>query len=201
MTYYMKRTKCDDGRVLSDLVDADLPTPEVGQTLVHRISIAPPLKIAPPDLYFYPNGSIVAIECEIEGAFGRPIRGNTRIDPGAFAPPVIYTNALTNEKTSFPLHELPLGEGRVEQSHFYFMEHPLRYFYCANVRGDLVSWRLIESFQDGNLVRADFQQDMKYARDYIPVADKKTLKRLRGRLKDLETLVLKKNPSSPAASW
>lgn len=194
MTYYLRRTKCSDGRALLDLI-ADLPSPDVKHTLSHRIPVKPPLKIVPPDSYFYPAGSIVAIECEIEGAFGRPIEGNVRIDPSAFAPPVIYTNVLTSEKLSLPMHELPLGERRVEQSRFYFMDHPLRYFYCANISGDLVSWRLIESFQDGNLVRVDFRQDMKYARYYIPVVDKRIQKRLHGRLKDLEALSLKERIS------
>lgn len=191
MTYYFKRTRCADGRALMDLVRGTLPTPEINQTVPHRIVVDPPQRITPPDEYFYPRGTITAIECEVEGNYCRSIEGNVRIEPGAFAPPVIYKNALTGEELSFPMHMLPLGNGRVEPSRFYFMENPLRYFYCAAAHGNLVSWRLIESFQAGELVRVDFRQDMKYARHYIPVTDSKIVQRLHGRLRDLEALALK----------
>jgi len=186
MTYYLRRTKCADGRMLMDLISGNLPTPEVKQTVTHRIAITPPQRITPPDEYFYPEGTISAIECEVEGAYGRPIEGNVSIDPGAFAPPVIYRNVLTSQELSFPMHMLPLGNGRVEPTRYYFLESPLRYFYCAAVHDNVVSWRLIESFQASEFVRCDFRQDMKYAPYYIPVTDPKILKRLQHRLSDLE---------------
>lgn len=192
MTYYVQRTRCADGRALMDLMSGTLPTPEDNQTIPHRIAVEPAQKIVPPDEYFYPGGELEAIECEVEGRFGRQISGNIRIDPGAFAPPVLYKNALTGEELSFPMHELPLGGACVESSRFYFMDNPLRYFYCAAVRGNLVSWRLVESFQAGELVRSDFSQDMKYARYYIPVTAPKILARLRSRLRELESLSQKK---------
>lgn len=199
MTYYLQRTACADGRTLMDLINDGLPNPEVEQTVSHRIMLTPAQQITPPDEYFYPAGSLTEIESKVEGDYSRSVEGNVRIEPSAFAPLVIYKNILTGEVLSFPMHMLPLGEERVEPLRFYFMESPLRYFYCAAVHDNLVAWRLVESFQAGKLVRSEFRQDMKYARYYIPVTDPKILERLQHRLRDLDNLAGKKaNPSKRA---
>ena len=188
MTYYLQRTKCADGHALVELVSNGLPDPDIGQTAMHSIVLASAQRITPPDEFFYPAGELAEIECEVKGDYGRPIEGNVRIDPGAFAPLVIYKNVVTGEELSFPMHMLPLGEGSVEPSHFYFLENPLRYFYCAAVKGSLVSWRLVEGFQAGELVRGDFLQEIQYARYYIPVTNSKILERLRHRLVNMGKL-------------
>lgn len=189
MTYYMGKTRLQDGRLLDAVVrNGQLPHPGIKQKMLHRISVQPSQSITPPDEYFFPAGHIVGIDCTLEGNYGRPLRGNVMIDPGLFTAPVVYTNAFTGEAKSFPIHMLPLGEKRVTQGRFYFIDHPLRYFYCAAVRGRQVSWKLVEAFQNGELFRVNFRQDVKYSCFYIPVANSKITKRLKVRLKVWDAL-------------
>jgi len=106
------------------------------------------------------------------------------IDPNLFTKPVIYTNVLTGEATKFTIEKLPLGFSRVEPGKFYFNYFPLAYYYCTDVIGDTIHWHVVETFQNAQLVTGSVRQHIKYAKFYIPVADKTILKRLEGRLAD-----------------
>jgi hypothetical protein len=118
----------------------------------------------------------------------RPLRGNTLVEPSAFTLPIVYTNVLTGEESRFSIDELPLGTSRVSAGEFYFISHPLIYYYCESIKGTLVTWHIVESFQSGKLFRATMTQEIKYSPHYIPVSDKKILNRLQGRLEDYRRL-------------
>lgn len=189
LQYYMAKTHLEDGRTLDSAIrNGQLPRPDISAQVTHRISFQPAQAMTPPDDHFFPAGMLTAVECKVEGGLASPLMGNAIVDPGIFTAPVIYTNIVTGEAQSFPLHMLPLGIKRVKQSQFYFLDHPVRYYFCEAVRGDLVSWRLIESFQNGELIRVRFTQNVKYSHFYIPVADRKILKRLKARLKEVLAL-------------
>lgn len=111
-------------------------------------------------------------------------RGTRFIDPNAFTLPAIYTNVITGETSSFTIDQLPLGNKRVSVGSFYFIMHPLMYYYCAAIQGDKMRLYLIESFQSGEKLTAVITGDIKYSTYYIPVTDKKILNRLKRRLDD-----------------
>ena len=52
------------------------------------------------------------------------------------------------------------------------------------VEGSSVTWRLVESFQNRQLIRVSYTQQVKYGGFYVPVSDGATLKRLKGKLAD-----------------
>lgn len=187
MQYYMGQTKLADGRILDEVVrTGQLPHPGINKQLSHLIAIQPIQMMIPPDEHFFPVGTVAAVECTLEGDYARSLQGNVMVDSGLFSPTVVYTNAITDEVQFFPIHVLPLGDKRVKRSRFYFMDHPLRYFYCADVQGDTVSWWLVESFQIGQRVRAKFRQHIEYSHFYIPVTDRKLIRRLRTRLEEFD---------------
>lgn len=185
MTYYMKKTALRDGRTLEDVIQlTSRDLPELDETRRDETCLKPPQHIEPPDDYFFPAGTLASVEYVVTGRQGRPMSGNMLIDPGAFTTPVVYTNVITNQTTYFAIDQLPLGDKRVSVERFYFIPHPLMYYYCASIDGDKVHWHLIESFQSGEKITATIIQDIKYSPHYIPVSDKKTLNRLQHRLDD-----------------
>lgn len=97
---------------------------------------------------------------------------------------MIYTNVRTSEAQRFTMDQIPLGRTTVEPGRFYFCHHPLSYYHCDAILGDAVRWDVIESFQSGQLFSATYIQSAEWTGSYIPVTDKKILKRLEGRLAD-----------------
>jgi hypothetical protein len=185
MTYYMMKTHFESGISLgSFLKEQSFPSVTVGVNRREQIKFRRPRRIRPPDDYYFPAGKVVAVNCDITGVLGRSITGTLLLEPTSFRHPVLYTNVLTGETSRFSLDQLPLGSTEVVAGEFYFGLHPLRYFYCSAIDGDLVTWHLIESFQNGTLVRATFTQKLEHATDYVPVADPKIRQRLHRRLAD-----------------
>lgn len=144
----------------------------------------PPLKVIPPDSYFFPEGVLGGLRLTIAGRMSRPLLGNVQIEPSSFRCPVVYTNVLTGETSRYTLDQLPVNMGSVVPGQFYFMLHPLRYYYCDGRQGGLIRWHLIESFQNGQLIRGTFTQETQYGAYYIPVRDRAIIRRLEGRLRD-----------------
>ena len=189
MRYYAAKTKMADGRSLMQLIENLVTTiPELGKVMHQEISLPLSLHIVPPDEYFFPSGMLRKIDLTIAGREGRTFSGDVFIEPTSFHSPVIYTNVLTQEVTRYPLDQLPLNIQDIVVGRFYFQIHPLRYFHCANIANQLITWNLIESFQGETLIRATYTQQAQYGRYYIPVADKKIQARLEHRLNDLRNL-------------
>jgi hypothetical protein len=185
MNYYCLKTRLTDGRTLDSVIKT-MPIPDVqlGETKTGEHRFTSNVRIFPPDEYFFRGGDVQAIRFKVTGRNGRPMRGNVRIDPNVLTSPAIYTNAITGEKTSFALEALPLGFERVSPGKFYFTVHPLAYFYCDAIKGDLVQWVLVETFQSGEIMQSKTTQEIKYSRHYIPVSDIKIINRLQARLDD-----------------
>ncbi|MBX3562625.1 MAG: restriction endonuclease [Sphingomonas sp.] len=195
MTYYAEKTILSDGRTLGQLM-MSVPgwSPALDETRQEEIRVDPPLRIEPPDQYYFPSGMLGRLNLTIAGRMSRPLSGNVRIETSSFRCPVVYTNVLTGEASRYTLDKLPLNTGPVTPGNFYFQVHPLRYFYCDSRIGSLIRWHLVESFQSGQLIRSTYTQQSIYGAFYIPVRDKEILKRLEGRLRDY--LSLSGHPSS-----
>lgn len=185
MNYYVKKAKLSDGRTLESVV-ATMPIAEVklGETSTAEYCFDPPVQIVPPDEYFFRGGMLKAIRVKVSGRLGRAMRGNVRIDPNVMTSPVVYKNAITGEETHFAIESLPLNFECVSSGRFYFTVCPLAYFYCDAIKGTVVHWVLVETFQTGRLVQAMTKQEIKYSSHYIPVVDKKIISRLQARLED-----------------
>jgi hypothetical protein len=144
--------------------------------------------MTPPDELAFPRGILMEIRTNVVGVMSHIIKGNVGVEPNTFIVPVIYTNALTGASLEFDVTTLPVGVKRVEAGKFYFQMHPLNYYYCEAVNGSKVTWKLIESFQSGDLIRATTTQDISYSYHYIEVTDKRILERMRARLKAFNAL-------------
>lgn len=187
MTYYARKTVFKDGTSIEDLVIDDLPElGEVGSSVRRSISLPRPQRIEPPDEHFFPAGKLKAVDFEATTRLGRTVRGNVKIDVGTFVSPVVYTNIMSGEVLRFALHELPLGAAPPAAGGFYCLLHPLRYYYCAKIEGDLITWQLIESFQNGQKITGTYTQKLEYGRHYVPISDRKTLRRLTSRLAEYQ---------------
>jgi hypothetical protein len=200
MNYYADRTLAADGRSLSELIQsARMPAPVLDKTLRQTIPVRPPVQITPPDKYFFPGGVLNCVEIELVGRMARGVQGNVRIETSMFRSPVIYTNAITQETTEYSLEQLPLNTDPVRVGRFYFSVHPLMYYHCAAVDGDLITWELVESFQCSQLIRVTITQKKKYAVFYIPVSDRRIIERLRGRLADYRAIKRRDGVGSPVS--
>ena len=185
MNYYAEKTLLGDGRTLGDLMQT-APRGSVveGNVRTEVISLPTPISITPPDEYFFPSGMLTSVKLDLVGRMSRIMSGNIMIEPTSFASPVTYTNVLTGETTQYSLDQLPLNTDCLVVGSFYVQMHPLRYFHCDAIQTGTVTWRMIESFQNGQFIRTRYTQDEKYGVYYIPVSDKITINRLKRRLAD-----------------
>lgn len=188
MSYYLAKTRFKTGESLKDGIEAHIPMPALNETIGFDVPLARPQLIEPPDKHFFPKGKITKMECEARGAMAIPVTGNTLVEPTSFRAPVIYTDCLTGEVTRYSLDQLPLGLQHAQPGSFYFLLHPLRYYYCEKIGDGLVHWAMIESFQSGSLIRSRYTQEIQYSHFYMPVSSKSILRRLKARLADLRAL-------------
>lgn len=185
MNYYAAKTVLGDGRTLGDVMQtAPQRWLAEGRSRTETIELPVGLTISPPDEYHFPAGTLALLRLTLVARMSRPLTGNIGIEPTSFRSPVNYTNVLTGEKTTYRLDQLPLNTSPLVQGGFYMQLHPLRYFHCAEIARGSVTWRMIESFQHHQLIRATYKQEEKYGAFYVPVSDRATLKRLQGRLED-----------------
>ena len=73
----------------------------------------------------------------------------------------------------------------IEPGRFYVQPAFEHYFYCESIKGDIVSWILVESYQHGILFQANFTQEIRYAGHYLLVDDKNKIAELQIRLEKL----------------
>lgn len=185
MTYYVCKTRLEDGRTLNQLIERhQLPAAPLGGSLSKTIVLRPPQSLTPPDDYHYPAGTVTHVELLVVGREARIVRGNTRFESGLFTSPILYTNVRSGKEMRFPLDTLPLGHATVSPGNFYFTPNPLMYYYCDSIVSRTVRWHVVESFQLAQMVRGTFTQNVRESWRYIPVSDKRIAARLQRRLGD-----------------
>ena len=69
---------------------------------------------------------------------------------------------------------------------FYEQPQLAMYYFCESVEADVAHLYLVESFQHGQLIQAEFTVKMEYANRYVPVSDHAVLQRLQRRLDRLK---------------
>lgn len=190
MEYYCRQTVFEDGRSLVDIISPMLRSEHaVGVTAKLALPLCPVRMIEPPDEHAFPRGRVASLDLTVTVIESRPLTGNTMFEPSMLVGKIVYKNVVTNEGYEFQFGQLPIGEKRVSVGRFYFLYHPLRYYYCDAIKGDSVRWILVESFQCGQLVSCTMMQQIKYSKFYIPVSDIKIAERLQRRLNAYRKLV------------
>lgn len=109
------------------------------------------------------------------------------IDPSLVPQVYSYKDELTGTEKTIIDQGLGLGHDTVlKEGSFYISLSLSFYYYCKSVDGEIARLILIESYQLGTLIQADFTQDTRYAANYIEVTDEKTLRRLKYLLEHLD---------------
>ncbi|MFD1787582.1 restriction endonuclease [Sphingomonas floccifaciens] len=198
MNYYAAKTRLADGRSLGDIMQsAPRRAMAEGRSRQEIVDLSPGVAVEPPDEYHFPAGTLTRVRLTFVARMSRQLSGNIGIEPTSFTSPVVYTNVLSGEETTYTLDQLPLNTEPLVQGGFYLQLHPLRYYHCAKVEGGSVTWRLIESFQNLQLIRGTYTQQEKYGTFYVPVGDTTTVRRLEGRLADYLSLSGRGPPVAP----
>ena len=117
----------------------------------------------------------------------RTIRAPVVFDPYLLVPDVKVRNVATGEENTFSQHDLAIGVDTAFIEGKFYEQPPLAtYYYCDRIEGDIASLYLLESFQCGILVQAQFTQKTKCAKFYVPVSDPVVIERLQRRLERLK---------------
>lgn len=181
MTYYANKTRLSSGMSLKDSLPDHLLPGDRGTSRVETVKFDPAVTVVPPDEHFFHAGPVREIELTLLSEESIPYESPYMVEPTSFAPDVIYRNAIDGSEHRYPARALPIGEATFHEGAFYCMYFPLQYFYCSKVAGKIATLAMIESFQNGELVRVTFNQDVQYSRHYMKVGDQRLLKRLRAR--------------------
>lgn len=101
-----------------------------------------------------------------------------------------YKNNLTDESNIIPAHDLILGFDNVLQAgHFYTQPHLKFFYYCESTTDNQAKMNLIESYQHGKLVTAEFIVPLPEANPYyIEITDKAEIDRLQKMLQRFRNL-------------
>jgi hypothetical protein len=71
----------------------------------------------------------------------------------------------------------------------FYLELPTgNFFYCQGIESGLIHWLCIESYQHGQLYRAELKQKVGHATSFVPVRNQKKLKELHKLLANLLSL-------------
>ncbi|HEV2378378.1 MAG TPA: hypothetical protein VG206_01130, partial [Terriglobia bacterium] len=120
-------------------------------------------------------------------AKAKAVTGPVMFDPYLLVPDVRVQNVATGEEQTFSRHSLALGLNTVfARGEFYEQPTLATYYYCDDIAGDLAKLYLVESFQLGRLIQAEFTVKTENAKFYVPVSDKAVIQRLRRRLDRLK---------------
>ncbi|UCI28007.1 restriction endonuclease [Mesorhizobium sp. B2-8-5] len=170
MNYYLQKTSVEGGGSLLDVVQPQAAQPIAdGTSIIRRVALG--RAVISPDTYFVRSGIVAAIEAEIVRIRARVLDADVRVELSAVSAQVSYENVLTGQKFETDLSTLPLGGTSFEAGKFYFLYHPLRYYYVDEVVGDRITLYLVESFQDGELIAAIMETNVKHSVFYIPLTD------------------------------
>jgi hypothetical protein len=135
-----------------------------------------------PDYDKIPLKQIAKIHVKTGLAKAKTLTGPTAFDPALLPSDVKVKNLATGEEITFTDGELALGINTVfEVGKFYEQPRFFNYYYCGEIKGNIATMYLVESFQLGQLFQVEYWQETKYANLYIPVTDKPTIRRLQRR--------------------
>lgn len=99
-----------------------------------------------------------------------------------------YRDVVAGKSKSFPLKDLKLGFDTIlEAGKFYYNPRIESYYYCDKIEGRIATIYLVESYQHGFRIGVVFQQDIKYAGQYVEVTNSIEIKRLKKLLSGMKS--------------
>ena len=102
------------------------------------------------------------------------------LDPFLLSGSYTYTNIATGKVIVIPKGDVKLGFDTVLQpGHFYFNANLEFSYYCISLEGNTAHMALVESYQHGILIQAEFTQSIEYAHQYTEITDPGEINRLR----------------------
>jgi hypothetical protein len=146
------------------------------------IDCGPDTQVIAPDYDEVPLKKIAKIHIKTGLAKAKTLSGPTLVDPALLPSDIKVKNLATGEEITFTEGELALGIDTVfEVGKFYEQPKFGNYYYCGEIKGNVATMYLVESFQLGQLFQVEYWQETKYANLYIPVTEKRTIQRLQRR--------------------
>ncbi len=202
-TYYTNQIRLQSGAEqgsLGSLIEQhvrQLPVGEVDAYEDHRIPCPPGTIIIAPEGDEIPLKELAFIRIRGSITKAKMLTGPVMFDPYLIMPDVKVRNVSTGEENTFSQLHLALGlDNAFTEGEFYEQPQAASYYYCEGVQGYLAHLYLVESFQHGQLIQADFYVKIEYASLYVPVSDEATIQRLQHRLAGLRAVKARRQSSS-----
>lgn len=193
MTYYAKQIRIQCGAeqaALDDVIQSHSPRflgVEIDAYHDHAIACPPDTRVIGPDDAEISLKPLACIHVRAGTAKAKILTGPVKFDPYLLVPDVKVRNIATGEENTFSQHHLALGvNNTLEGGRFYEQPQLAMYYFCEDVEADLAHLYLVESFQHGQLIQAEFTVKTEYANRYVPISDKAVIQRLQRRLDRLK---------------
>jgi hypothetical protein len=150
----------------------------------HQIALPAGAKLITPDDGEYPSKAISNLVVRVAKTSAKTLTGPVVFDPSFWLLPDVKINNLnTGETKTVSRHGLALGTAeRFEPGVFYEQPQNEYFYYCDANDGDLATLYLVESFQLGHLIQAEYTVKTKSASYYSLVSDPEVITRLKRRL-------------------
>ena len=193
MTYYVNQIllQCGPERgSLNDLIQHHthpFPGGEIDVYRNHAIPCSSGTRVIGPEDGEIPLKPLACVHVRVGMTKAKVITGPAMVDPYLLVPDVKVRNVGTGDQRMFRQRDLEFGVNNVfAAGQFYEQPQMASYYYCDSVNDDLAHLYLVESFQHGHLLQAEFTVKTEFATRYIPVSDKVVIERLQRRLDRLK---------------
>lgn len=150
---------------------------------VVRVEFPPLTSLRAPNDGEYTSKEIRALEIHAGNVLARKLVGSLAYDLELLQPDVLVENILSGESQTISRQGLALGSADCFRPGKFY-EHPQNgyFYYCEAIEGEDAKIYLVESFQHGDLIRAELTMNAKLSNHYWEVTDKRSIARLGRRL-------------------
>jgi Restriction endonuclease len=193
MTYYVNQILIQCGpaqRTLDDLIQGYLqqfPVGGIDAYRDHAYACPAGTRVIGPDDTEVPLKPLAYVHVRAGTTRARTITGPVMFDPYLLVPDVTIRDLATGEKKHFSQHGLALGVNtQFVEGRFYEQPTLATYYYCDSINDGVAHLYLVECYQLGNLIQAEFTTKTEYAKFYVPVSDNAITQRLQRRLEHLK---------------
>src|ERR1700734_2228505 len=156
----------------------------------HVVDCEPDTRVIAPDDGEIPLKPLARIHFQAGMSTAQTLTGPVKFDPYLLLHDVNVRDVASGEERHFSQHGLALGiDTTFEESKFYEQPQLAMYYYCDRIEGEIATLYLVESFQNGQLVRCRLKVNTEHACRYVPVTEAATIQRLQRRLASYKAAV------------